>query len=128
MNQKWHKWIVTSVVLLICIFLNINTFAYGEKNRNSSANNDNTNVIVESGITNKEDETSKKKESDSQHNSRGKEQTTDSKQVYLVLAAIFGVGSFSAVILYTINKWLIGRKVTALPVLYYGRNEENMNG
>lgn len=56
----------------------------------------------------------------------GKQEATDPMQVYLTLIALFGIGSCVAVLSSILYKIYLSRKVTALPVLYYGKREEGV--
>ena len=64
-------------------------------------------------------------ESDKKGDKGNKQQEeVDSIQVYLTLAAIFGVGTLTAVLSSVLYKLYLSKKVVALPVLYYGEKEE----
>lgn len=61
------------------------------------------------------------------NNKSGKQQqTSDPMQVCLLLAALFGVGSLTAVLSSILYKIYLSRKVNSLPVLYYGKKEEEV--
>ena len=124
MKEKWHR---AKYVLLAMICLNLLSdpmILYGQEVNDSNIHN--VERQVEGQVEGEQEEESNKRAQGEQKHSSGddKQQESDLLQVYLSLAALFGIGSLTAVLSSILYKIYLSKKVVSLPVLYYGKKEE----
>lgn len=154
MKERWHK--EKCVILsTLCLSLLLGTHnLYGQEAENVKVQQTANQVEVQQelgstedinnnqGDKNLEDNQSEAKQgqgsnvvqtgegSTQEHNKGNKnskaEEADDSLQICLSLAALFGIGSLTAVISSILYKLYLSRKVTSLPVLYYGKEKEKL--
>lgn len=92
------------------------------KDQGNESSQSNQNIQKEQGSQNVQE---------AQNNQGGKsgkqQEASDPTQVCLTLVALFGIGSFAAVLSSVLYKLYVSKKVVALPVLYYGNREEGLH-
>lgn len=132
MRNNWLKagYVITFIVICMVFILPIKIYAEqkaiyitvsndnvkskqsGEKSQESSDNNNQ----IQKNINNTKNKDKK-----------NKSEEPNLKSSFNLLGAIFGVGCVIAIVLSILNRFYLSRNVAALPVLYYGEGEDNVN-
>lgn len=134
--RNWHRAVYICIISAI-LFVNItDVYADAKKVYEFQTNmQDNFQEDIGNKVTGKigfvkttkNDGKEKNNQQNNGNDSKKQESTNNINDIFTMIASVFGIGIFTAVLLSVINRLCSLRKAAPLPVLYYGKREETIN-